>query len=136
MFDRRHIFEIEALKAKSVRSTLHRFWKEFRERRLVLVVVLLLGIFSTWTFVITPDLISQVVDRYLTYAQQSISGMGQMGQSAQTNCWFSDDTATLSLGHGFGRAADYYPAGGAVHCRLGHNRSSVLSDALGGSACA
>lgn len=97
MFDRRHIFEVEALKAKSVRSTLNRFWKEFRGRRPLLVVVLLLGIFSTWTFVITPDLISQAVDCYLTpYAQQSISGMGQMGQSAQANCWFNDDTAALS----------------------------------------
>ena len=94
MFDPRRIFEVETSKPKSVWSTLRRFWDEFQGRRLVLLVVLLLAIFSTWTFVITPDLVGQVVDCYLTpYAQQSIGGMEQMGQASQTNCWFTDNPA-------------------------------------------
>ena len=94
MFDRRHIFEVETSKPKSVRSTLHRFWGEFQGRRLSLFVVLVLAIFSTWTYVITPDLIGQSVDCYLTpYVQQSIGGMEQAAQASQSNCWFDDNSA-------------------------------------------
>jgi ATP-binding cassette subfamily B protein len=97
MHDRRRIFEIETRKATSVRSTLRRFWGEFQGRRLPLIMVLLLAIFSTWTYVVTPDLIGQTVDCYLMpYAQQSIGGLDQMGQASQNNCWFDDHAGSLS----------------------------------------
>jgi ATP-binding cassette subfamily B protein len=95
MMDRRHIFEVEARKPKSVLTTLGRFWSRFRGRRLLLVVVLGLAIFSAWTQVIGPNLIGQVVDCYLTpYGQQTIGE--NAAQAAQANCWYSDDTANLS----------------------------------------
>ena len=97
MFDRRHIFETETSKPKSVRSTLRRFWREFKGRHLSLLIVLALALFSTWTYVKTPDLVGQTVDCYLTpYAQQSISGMEHMGQASQSNCWYTDNTENLS----------------------------------------
>ncbi len=97
MFDRRHIFEVETIKPKSVRSTLNRLWKEFQGRHLALVVVALLGVFSTWTFVKTPDLIGEAVDHYLTpYAQQSISGSYQPVQPSQTSTLPTDNTDHLS----------------------------------------
>jgi ATP-binding cassette subfamily B multidrug efflux pump len=97
MFDRRRIFEIETSKPKSVRTTLARFWKQFKGQRLMLLLVLVLAIFSAWTQVITPDLIGQTVDCYLMpYTQGSASGMESFGQSSQSNCWFDDNTANLS----------------------------------------
>jgi ATP-binding cassette subfamily B multidrug efflux pump len=97
MFDRRRLFEVEALKPKSVRSTLTRLWKEFQGRHLVLFVVMLLGLFSTWTYVKTPDLIGQAVDRYLTpYAEQSISGAYQAAQPPQANSAPANTTQPLS----------------------------------------
>jgi ATP-binding cassette subfamily B multidrug efflux pump len=96
MFDRRRLFEVETLKPKSVRSTLSRLWKEFHGRHLALLFVLLLGAFSTWTYVKTPDLIGQAVDRYLTpYAEQSISGAYQAAPS-QANAAPADNAEHLS----------------------------------------
>lgn len=96
MMDRRHIFQVETSKPKSVRSTLARFWRQFKGRRMALVLVMLLAVFSAWTQVITPDLVGQVVDCYLTpYGQQQIGGMEQFAQASQDNCWFVDDHATL-----------------------------------------
>jgi ATP-binding cassette subfamily B protein len=75
MFDRRHIFEIEASKPKSLRQTMARFWQQFEGRHMALLVVLALAIFSTWAYVRTPELIGQAVDDYLTpYAQQAFRG--------------------------------------------------------------
>ncbi len=97
MFDNRRIFEIETSKPKSVATTLARFWREFKGRRLILLVVVLLAIFSAWSQVITPDLIGQTVDCYLMpYTQRSINGMEGFGQSSQSNCWFDDNTANLN----------------------------------------
>jgi len=97
MFDRRRIFEIETSKPKSVRSTLMRFWQEFRGRRVLLLLVTMLAIFSAWSYVITPDLIGQTIDCYLMpYTQQSMSGMEGFGQTSQANCWFDDNTGDLS----------------------------------------
>ncbi len=97
MMDRRHIFETEARKARSVRPTLSRLWKEFRGRRFVLVIVLGLAIFSAWSQVITPDLIGQTVDCYLTpYGQQQLGGPQNMAQAAEQNCWFDRQTGPLS----------------------------------------
>jgi ATP-binding cassette subfamily B protein len=104
MQDRRHLLEGETRKARSVRATLARFWRQMGRRRLILLAVLALSIFSAWTQVITPDLIGQTVDCYLTpYGQQQFTppagfqGLTEsMAQSAQSNCWYADDTANLS----------------------------------------
>ncbi|MEP0761244.1 MAG: ABC transporter ATP-binding protein, partial [Chloroflexota bacterium] len=104
MHDRRHLLEGETRKARSVRATLARFWRQMGRRRLILLAVLALSIFSAWTQVITPDLIGQTVDCYLTpYGQQQFTppagfqGLTEsMAQSAQSNCWYADDTANLS----------------------------------------
>jgi len=97
MHDRRHLLEGDTRKARSVRATLGRFWRQMGRRRLILLAVLALSIFSAWAQVITPDLIGQTVDCYLTpYGQQQIGGMAGMAQSAQSNCWYADDTANLS----------------------------------------
>lgn len=104
MQDRRHLLEGETRKARSVRATLARFWRQMGRRRLILLAVLALSIFSAWTQVITPDLIGQTVDCYLTpYGQQQFTppagfqGLTEsMTQSAQSNCWYADDTANLS----------------------------------------
>jgi ATP-binding cassette subfamily B multidrug efflux pump len=97
MFDRRHLFEVETLKPKSVRSTLRRLWKEFRGRHLALIIVVCLGIFSTWTYVKTPDLIGQAVDRYLTpYTDQSVSSAVQTAQPSQPNAAPANTASSLS----------------------------------------
>ena len=97
MMDRRHIFEIETSKPKSVRSTLMRLGQEFGGRRFLLLLVAILAIFSAWTYVITPDLIGQSIDCYLMpYTQTEIGGMESFGQASQSNCWFDDDAANLS----------------------------------------
>jgi ATP-binding cassette subfamily B multidrug efflux pump len=97
MFDRRHLFEVETIKPKSIRSTLYRLWKEFQGRHLALIAVLLLALFSTWTYVKTPDLIGQAVDRYLTpYAEQSINGSYQTAQPSQTNALPTNNTGNLT----------------------------------------
>jgi ATP-binding cassette subfamily B multidrug efflux pump len=97
MFDRRHLFEVETLKPKSVRSTLRRLWKEFRGRHLALIIVVCLGIFSTWTYVKTPDLIGQAVDRYLTpYTDQSVSSAVQTAQPSQPNAAPANTASPLS----------------------------------------
>ncbi len=106
MFDRRHVFEIETSKPKSVRSTLARFWQQFRGRRLLLLGVLVMAIFSAWSQVITPNLLGQTVDCYLVpYGQQQISaeeqmepGAAQAAQASQSNCWYSDRTGSLTRG--------------------------------------
>jgi ATP-binding cassette, subfamily B, multidrug efflux pump len=97
MFDRRRIFEIETSKPKSVRVTLARLWKQYTGRRLVLLGVLILALFSAWAQVITPDLIGQSVDCYLTpYGQQEFSAFEGMSNAGQSNCWYADNTSNLS----------------------------------------
>jgi ATP-binding cassette, subfamily B, multidrug efflux pump len=97
MMNRRRIFEVEARKPKSLRATLGRFWGYFGGRRLILLAVLGMAIFSAWSQVLVPDLIGQAVDCYLTpYGQQSVEGMENLAEASQANCWFTDDTGDLS----------------------------------------
>ena len=92
---RREIFEVETSKPKSVRITLARFWKRFRGKRPMLLVVLALAIFSAWAQVRGPDLIGQTVDCYLTPYNQQTIGEGA-AQAAQSNCWYADNTLGLT----------------------------------------
>lgn len=103
MFDRRHVFEIEVSKPTRVSTTLRRLWQAFRGYRVILLAVLLLAIFSAWAQVITPDLIGQTVDCYLTpYGQQQLGTLpGNTPNAAQSNCWYTsqrglDRSATVA----------------------------------------
>ena len=91
MMNHRHIFEVEARKPKSVRATLRRFWHYFGGRRIFLLLVLVMAAFNAWTRVVTPDLIGQTVDCYLTpYTQQELGGSESSRQAAENNCWFDE----------------------------------------------
>ncbi|NLX09280.1 MAG: ABC transporter ATP-binding protein [Chloroflexi bacterium] len=97
MMDRRHIFDVESSKPRSVGPTLRRFQRYFRPYWPHLLVVLALAVFSTWTYVLAPDLIGQVVDCYLTpNAGADASALMGGGEAAEANCWYADDTANLS----------------------------------------
>ena len=87
MLGHRRVFEIETSKPKSVRATLGRFWGQFRGYRLLLAGVLVLAMFSAWSQVITPDLIGQTVDCYLTpYGQGQLGDFPGAASAAQSNC--------------------------------------------------
>ncbi len=91
MMDRRHLFEVEALKPKSTSATLRRLWGYFGGRRGSLLAVLALALISAWTQVLAPDLIGQTVDCYLIPATQSaasqVGGVMQgAAEAAGSNC--------------------------------------------------
>jgi len=99
--DRRHLFEVEALKPKSTSVTLRRLWGYFRGRRGFLLAVLALALVSAWAQVLTPDLIGQTVDCYLMPATQGATAapggfMPGAAQAADSNCWFADADASRS----------------------------------------
>jgi len=96
--DRRHIFEVEARKPKSVGVTLGRFWPYFRRYRLLLLFVLGLALFSAWSAVIVPDLIGQTVDCYITpyLSVQQGQAQGEMAAASQSNCWFDTSVNAAS----------------------------------------
>jgi len=98
----RQMFEIEALKPKSTGATLRRLWGYFRGRRIFLLLVVALAIFSAWAQVLAPNLIGQAVDCYLTPYTQAATGAGisaamqNAAQAANTNCWYADVSITRS----------------------------------------
>jgi ATP-binding cassette subfamily B protein len=99
MMDRRHLFEVEALKPKSTSATLRRLWGYFGGRRGSLLAVLALALISAWTQVLAPDLIGQTVDCYLIPATQSaasqVGGVMQgAAEAAGSNCWYTDADAS------------------------------------------
>lgn len=100
MMNRRHLFEVEALKPRSTRATLRRLWGYFRgKHRILMLAVLVFAALSAYVQVLTPDLIGQTVDCYLTPALQG--GVdGQRGllqgasEAAESNCWYTDPDPT------------------------------------------
>ena len=87
------IFDVESSNAQC--------WPTLRRFSLLpptgkLLVVLALA-FSTWTYVLTPDLIGQVVDCYLTpNTGADASALMGGGEAADVNCWYTDDAGSLS----------------------------------------
>jgi ATP-binding cassette subfamily B protein len=85
----------EARKAQNISGTLARVWQYFKRYWLVMVVVAALVISTTYMQVITPDLLGQAVDCYLTPATaKAFSGGNTLspirsGAAARptTNCW-------------------------------------------------
>ncbi|HYN88308.1 MAG TPA: hypothetical protein VER55_07250, partial [Ardenticatenaceae bacterium] len=68
----------ESRKAQDTGSTLRRLAGYFRPYGLVLLILLALMLYNTWTQVFTADLTGQVVDCYVAVTPQSAQ-----------NCWFT-----------------------------------------------
>lgn len=87
----------ETSKPRAVGATLARFWRYFGRYKLILLVVVVLVIASTYTQVLVPDLLGQAVDCYLTPATAkafsngtSFPGMPSgAATSTGTNCWYT-----------------------------------------------
>src|SRR6476646_10326925 len=89
----------ETSKPASVGATLARFWSYFSKYRLILVVVGVLVVASTYMQVLTPNLLGQAVDCYITPAtRQAFEGAAANLPAAQasaaqsgaaTNCWYA-----------------------------------------------
>ena len=115
MFNRQdQLFTTEAQKARSVSATLKRLGKYFRPYSVVLLVIAVVVIASTYMQVLIPDLTGQLVDCYLTpFAASSAiesqfggnlpldqlaSGQGQSDpvSSFQSNCWYTTPNLTAT----------------------------------------
>lgn len=103
MMGPRGILDRETLKPKRVGATLSRLGRYFAPYSLVLLVVAVMIIASTWAQVAAPELIGQATDCYIAPAVArsavessgaNLPGMGdlaaQMGQdsASQRNCWW------------------------------------------------
>jgi ATP-binding cassette, subfamily B, multidrug efflux pump len=96
----RRLMSQETLKPRDLGDTLRRFGHYFRPYwpRLVLVALLIVG--ATWTQVMTPDLIGQVVDCYLAPAPPAgFAGFGSPGaaEAAAANCWLAAEPGSLGV---------------------------------------
>ena len=97
----RRLLEQEALKPKSVSATLSRFVHYFRPYWLPLFFTAILLVLNAWAQVVSPELIGQAVDCYLTpgVIEREVSGLeaagaGDLeapeGTAAQSNCWYAE----------------------------------------------
>jgi len=107
----RHLLEQEALKPKSLGATLGRLGRYFGRYWIVLLIVLALMIANVWVQVISPELIGQAVDCYLTPAateavtEPAIAPPVSSGGAAAANCWYADvspDASRAELVRGLG----------------------------------
>ena len=100
----------ETRQARNVGDTLRRFWHYFRRYRLILLLVTVFVVGSTYMQVLIPDLTGQAVDCYLgPYAAQQFGG-GDMpfegipgmaaGAAEETNafsnCWYTQPESGAS----------------------------------------
>jgi ATP-binding cassette, subfamily B, multidrug efflux pump len=116
----RSLMERDNIKTKNVSQTLARFGRYFRPYWLILILVLVVVVFSTWAQVYTPRLTGQVVDCYLTpgaaaFAAQSFlpgiqqpeegklqgneqppDSLNNLSSSAEANCWYINNSADLT----------------------------------------
>jgi ATP-binding cassette subfamily B multidrug efflux pump len=99
----RDLFRQETLKPKNLGETLARLGSYFRRFWYMLLIVLVVIVVSTWTQVITPELMGQATDCFLVpLGSQSIASFGgeaapQSGNSASA-CWLAtEDPSSLSL---------------------------------------
>ncbi len=96
MFGPMRALEQEALKPKSVGATLGRFVGYFKPYGVVLFLVTLMLVLNTYTQVISPELIGQAVDCYLTPTAAStggvpaLPGMSEAAAASASNCWFDE----------------------------------------------
>ncbi len=103
----RQIMSGENIKPKNVGETLLRFGRYFGDNWPALALAALLVVGSTWTQVINPDLVGQVVDCYLAPAAASAfgfsTGAGDNSNSNSnsdpnsSNCWLARAPEELSF---------------------------------------
>ena len=117
----RHLLEQEALKPKSLGATLGRLGRYFRPYWFVLLGVLALMIANVWVQVISPELMGQAVDCYLTPAAASVGA--QSGGAAAQNCWYADVPPGADAA---------YLAGGLARLTLALALLYAVGSALGG----
>src|SRR5436305_303095 len=94
----RGLMDREMLKPKNVSETLGRFASYFKPYWPALVAVAVLIVASTWTQVVNPDLVGQVVDCYVTPIAASafnFPGAPQAAATTSNNCWLANDPASL-----------------------------------------
>lgn len=111
MMDRNsQLLGTETRKAKSVSATLRRLWSYFSKYSLVLVVVGVLIVASTYAQILIPKLTGQTVDCYITpyLAQSAIgnavgmpeaaagSGIGDAISAAASNCTYTTPNPTAT----------------------------------------
>lgn len=94
MGPRDFMLQSEARKAQSAGSTLARFWHYFKRYWFVLLVVAVLVITTTYMQVLTPNLLGQAVDCYLSPATTKAFSGGNTqfpipgtATAPTTNCW-------------------------------------------------
>jgi ATP-binding cassette subfamily B multidrug efflux pump len=96
----RAMMDRETLKPQNLSETLVRFAAYFKPYWLALVMVAVLIVLSTWSQVVNPDLVGQVVDCYVTPIAASalnFPGAPAAVESAGNNCWLANDPASLGL---------------------------------------
>ncbi len=96
----RRVMSQETLKPANLGETLTRFGHYFKPYGLVLTLVGLMVVVSTWAQVVAPELIGQTVDCYLSgpavEALGSFAGAESLAGSAQSHCWYEPDPAALT----------------------------------------
>jgi ATP-binding cassette, subfamily B, multidrug efflux pump len=99
----RDLFRQETLKPKNLSNTLARLGSYFRRFWYMLLVVLLLIVVSTWTQVVTPELMGQATDCFLVPigSQAAASFGGEASTQAENSasaCWLhTSDPSSLAL---------------------------------------
>src|SRR5260370_42202862 len=96
----RALMDREQLKPKNLSETLGRFAVYFKPYWIAMVLVAVLIVVSTWTQVVNPDLVGQVVDCYVTPIAASgfnFPGAPAAVESAGNNCWLADEPASLNV---------------------------------------
>jgi ATP-binding cassette subfamily B protein len=92
----------DTLKPKNVGETLRRFGTYFRPFWLLLVLVVVMMLVSTWAQVTAPKLIGQVVDCYLTpgavtaFGNLPMAEEGGVASGAASNCTMESDPGVLT----------------------------------------
>ncbi len=92
----------DTLKPKNVGETLRRFGTYFRPFWLLLVLVVVMMLVSTWAQVTAPKLIGQVVDCYLTpgavtaFGNLPMAEEGGVASGAVSNCTMESDPGVLT----------------------------------------
>ena len=96
----RRLMDQDDLKATSVSGTLRRFASYFKPYWLMMILVAIFVIASTWAQVSAPDLIGQVVDCYLipgTSNQfEGLAGV-EAAEVAESNCWLRASNAPSGI---------------------------------------
>ena len=88
----------ETSKPKNVFATLLRFGAYLRPYWVMLILVALCVIAGAWVQVMSPDLMGQVVDCYLTPATATrLQFPGATSTQAPTNCWYTTVVANRTM---------------------------------------